>query len=330
MLPTDGDTQGQSAVYFNPQTKCCTYIPAIANYLVGRMLEDQDPGQAAGRATVEKRIRSGNAVTPLGLGQPEDFRVVYSSSSDSLFGRSRSLICPHYLEAEGGRCGVWKNRAGLCATWHCKFVRGRVGQEFWAALHKLLSTVETSLSQWCLLELDIGPEALRQLFPLGARSRQNDAIEPRALDGVAQLSDARKLWGRWAGREMKFYRECARLVNKLEWSDVAATDRSSIEICSRLLHEAYARLLSEQIPDRLKVGTHQVVSMSQDSYCISPYNQYDPLNLPKDLMPVLGYFDGRPTNEALDAISKFEKVTLEPSLVRRLTDFGVLVAVQPE
>lgn len=294
------------------------------------MLEDQDPGQASGRATVEKRIRSGVAVTPLGLGQPEDFRVVYNSSSDSLFGQSRSLICPHYLDEEGGRCGVWKNRAGLCATWHCKFVRGKVGQEFWAALHKLLSTVETSLSQWCVLELDIGPEALRYLFPLGGRTGRNDAIEPRALDGVAQLSDARKLWGRWGGRETEFYRECARLVNQLKWSDVAAIDRGSIEVRSRLLRAAYTRLLSEQIPDRLKVGSHQVVSMSQESYCVSPYNPYDPLHLPKELMPVLGYFDGRTTNEALDAISKFENVTLEPSLVRRLTDFGVLVAVQPE
>lgn len=329
MLPKDGDEQANSAVFFNPQTKCCTYIPTIANYLVGRMLDDQDPTQTSGRITVENRIRSGVGVTPLGLGQPADFRILYSSSQDSLFGQSRTLLCPHYLETEGGRCGVWKNRAALCATWHCKYVRGVVGQEFWAALHKLLSAVEDSLSRWCVIELDIGPEALRCLFPLG-RPKRSDAIEPRALDRTAQLSDSRSFWGSWAGREMEFYRECARLVSQLNWQDVVAIDRAELEICSRLLRDAYTRLLSQQIPYRLKVGGHQVVSMNQGSYCVSSYNPYDPLTLPQELMAALGYFDGRPTNEALDAISKFENLSLEPTLVRKLTDFGLLVAAQPD
>jgi hypothetical protein len=329
MLAKDGDEQANSAVFFNPQTKCCTYIPSVANYLVGRMLDDQDPTQTSGRLTVENRIRSGVRVTPLGLGQPADFQILYSSSQDSLFGQSRTFLCPHYLEEEGGRCGVWKNRAALCATWHCKYVRGVVGQEFWAALHKLLSAVEDSLSRWCVIELDIGSEALRYLFPLG-RPKRNDAIEPRALDGTAQLSDSRRLWGRWAGRETEFYRECARLVGQLNWQDVAAIDRAEMQICSRLLRDAYRRLLSEQIPDRLKVGGYQVVGMRQGSYCVSSYSPYDPLSLPQELITALGYFDGRPTNEALDAISKFENLSLEPSLVRRLTDFGVLVEVQPD
>jgi hypothetical protein len=330
MLPKDGDEETEKVDFFNPQTKCCTYVPIIPNYLVGRMLEEEDPEHGSGRITVENRIRSGVAVTPLGLGQPTDFRILYGSSSDTLFGQSRSMLCPHYLEAEGGRCGVWKNRAASCATWHCKYVRGIVGQRFWLTLHKLLTAVENSLSQWCVLQLDVGAEALQQLFPAGLRFKNNDTIEPRALDRVTDLSDSRNLWGRWAGREQEFYRQSSRLVSALAWNDVVAIDKAELLICSRLLIDAYRNLLSEQIPDRLKVTAHQVVSMSEDSYSISPYNPYDPLKLPKDLMKALGYFDGRLTSEALDAIADREGLELDPSLVRKLTDFGVLVAVQPK
>ena len=239
------------------------------------------------------------------------------------------MLCPHYLKAEGGRCGVWQNRAALCATWHCKYVRGIVGQRFWSTLHKLLTAVEDSLSRWCVLKLDVGSEALRHLFPVAGRLQSKDKIEPRALDRVAGLSDRRNLWGRWAGREQEFYRDSARLVSALEWEDVIAIDRAELQIYSRLLIDAYRDLLSEQIPDRLKVATYEVVWMNEDSYCISPYNIYDPLNLPKELMNALGYFDGRPTSEALLAITEREGLTLDQSLVRKLTDFGVLVAVQP-
>ncbi|HKO96484.1 MAG TPA: hypothetical protein VJU86_05815 [Pyrinomonadaceae bacterium] len=329
MLPKDGDDL-KSTVFFNPQTKCCTYIPTIPNYLVGRMLEDEDPGQAAGRTTIENRIRSGVGVTPLGLSQPTDFRILYRSSSDSLFGQSRTLLCPHYLDNEGGRCGVWKNRAALCATWHCKYVRGIVGQKFWTALHKLLTAVEDSLSQWCVFELDVGSDALRQLFPTGSRFKKSEAIEARALDGTSDLSDRRALWGRWAGREKEFYLKCAGLVNELNWQDVVAIDSAELRIYAHLLVDAYHQLLSEQLPDRLKVGTHQLIDMDHDSYRVSPYNPYDPISLPIELMTVLGYFDGRPTSEALDAILEFENVRLEPALIRKLTDFGVLVAAQPD
>src|ERR1044071_4316862 len=64
MLPKNGEEHNGSVVFFDPHTKCCTYIPTIPNYLVGRMLED--PQQAPGRTTAEKRIRAGVEVTPLG------------------------------------------------------------------------------------------------------------------------------------------------------------------------------------------------------------------------------------------------------------------------
>jgi hypothetical protein len=329
MLSKDEGTQTHSDLFFNPQTKCCSYIPTLPNYLVGRIIEDLDPALAVGRATVEERLRAGVNVTPLGLDQPPNFQVLYGSSPGTLFGQSRSLRCPHYLEAEGGQCGVWKHRASVCATWHCKYVRGTVGYEFWTALHQLLSTVEKSLSRWCVFELDIGAEALSRLFPPRGRSNGAAGIDARALDGLANPSESRRLWGNWDGREAEFYRECARLVNALDWQDVTAINRAEIQICSRLLCEAYAKLMSDELPERLKVGAIQVTGMDQDSCRITAYNIYDPLSVPKQLIEVLGYFDGRTTGEALDAIAAAEGVTVDSTLVRRLADFGVLVPVAP-
>ena len=49
-----------------------------------------------------------------------------------------------------------------------------------------------------------------------------------------------------------------------------------------------------------------------------------PLDLPAELIPLLDYFDGRPTKAALERIEDEAGVELEPQLVRLLVDFGVL------
>lgn len=330
MLPEEGGEAANSSVFFNPQTKCCSYIPAIPNFLIGRILEDQDHHQALGRATVENRIDAGVGVTPLGLEQPQNFQVLYRLSGDTLFGQSRNLRCPHYLEEAGGRCGVWKHRASICATWHCKYVRGLVGNQFWTTLHQLLSRVERSLSHWCVLELEIGPESLSELFPARKTMKADGSISPRALDGLADPAASRLVWGKWVGREEEFYRECAHLVNPLDWQEVIDLNRGEIQLWSRLLREAYQNLNSEELPERLKVGALQVLGMDQDSCSVNTYSPYDPINVPRELIEVLGYFDGRPTVEALEAISEGANLRVDTSLVRKLTDFGLLIPVPVE
>src|ERR1700719_3036940 len=51
---------------FDPGVKCCTYVPVLANFLVGQVLADPDDRTAVGRASVEARIAKRTAVTPLG------------------------------------------------------------------------------------------------------------------------------------------------------------------------------------------------------------------------------------------------------------------------
>ena len=323
MSANDGVAE-KDRIFFNPETKCCTYIPMLPNYLVGRILADDDRNFASGRGTVEERLNTGIAVTPLGLGQPPSFRALYGHSSESLFGRSATLRCPHYVPAGGGRCGIWQHRASICATWYCKFVRGAVGSRFWQALHQLLSAVELCLSRWCVLELNIGNEALSHIIP-NPRS-QSPKIDPLALDGTLDSALQRKLWGRWAERERDFYRECAKLVAQLSWENVLTVSGPDVKILAQLVQEAYAKLNSKQIPERLRVGPLQIISMSNERNWIVAHSLLDPLDLPNRLLEVLRYFDGRPTKDVLKAIAAEHGIKLDASLIRKLTDFEVLVS----
>src|SRR5690349_5664121 len=100
MLPKGGEPPPEHAVFFNPSTKCCTYLPDIPNYLVGDILRDCTPEMARGRDTIEKRMMRKADVTPLGVGQPSSYLLWYNHSKAG-FGRSQTLRCPHYIE-EGG------------------------------------------------------------------------------------------------------------------------------------------------------------------------------------------------------------------------------------
>ena len=55
MWPPAGTPTGPD-LFFHRDTKCCTYLPDLPNFLVGRILEDPDPALAPGRASVERRI----------------------------------------------------------------------------------------------------------------------------------------------------------------------------------------------------------------------------------------------------------------------------------
>src|SRR5687767_5199250 len=52
MLPRAGEEVVPGEDRFSPRVKCCTFQPSLPNFLVGRILSDEDPAMAAGRATV--------------------------------------------------------------------------------------------------------------------------------------------------------------------------------------------------------------------------------------------------------------------------------------
>ncbi len=306
---------------FDSGAKCCTYLPTLWNFLVGRILDDQSPEAAPGRASVERRIDAGAAVTPLGLEHTEVFALLYQHVAGS-FGRARSLLCPHFL-AETGGCGVWRHRESTCATWFCKHERGELGKHFWASLHALLKCAEVAVARWCAVELDPGADALELLFPPRERAKP-PLSTPESFDGRVDVALQRRRWGRWYGREREFYREAERLAAPLGWAEIEGL--GGIELSARLarVRAALSRLQSNEIPDGLRTGPVKYESLGGGVSLVEAYIDTDPLVLPDQLIGVLQYFDGRPNVEVLEEIGEKAGLELTPELVRRLADFGVL------
>src|SRR5262245_22308800 len=73
-------------LFFNPQVKCCSYLPELPNFLVGGVLIDKDPAFQKGRASVEARLEAKVEVTPFGMGQFPSYSLLYANAD--AFGRS--------------------------------------------------------------------------------------------------------------------------------------------------------------------------------------------------------------------------------------------------
>jgi hypothetical protein len=305
---------------FDASTKCCTYVPAIPNFLVGRILSDRDPAARAGKQSVEERMRARVAVTPLGVGvtAPKNAHLRLAARHDG-FGRTPSLRCPHYVE-EGGRCGIWKNRTSTCATWFCKHVRGAVGGDFWhEGIEALLRALELALSRWCVLQLDPGESALRRLFPRDPSAEPDGQFE---YEPVVYRGD----WGSWVGRERAFFLECARLVGELRWADVVRIGGVEIAARAKVARTLYDAVVSTDMPRALRPGPIQLPHIGAHATRVTSYNPNDPLDLPNALVALLPRFDGRPTQKVLADLEANEGIAIDDALVRRLVDFEVLVS----
>ncbi len=318
MLPSAGSPS--DATYFHPGTKCCAYQPHLPNFLAGRILSDLDASMSAGREELERRIAKKVGVSPRWAGPGNLFGLLYRSVPNA-FGRAPALRC-HFLTPTGG-CGIWRHRPAVCATWHCKYVRGETGFRFWKLVDKLLQTIEQEISLWCLAELKTGLTAIDEIV-------SSTAPDVSELGGEFDAAQYRRLWGDWAGREIEFYRACAQLVDPLTWEQVQQLCGPRVRILASMVNDAYSHLESQAIPERLRLGKLNFSNVEEHGYRVVSYSQYDPLLMPLSLVRVLHYFDGRPTEDALESIFGKERIRVEVGLVRRMVDFGVLQACDLE
>jgi hypothetical protein len=318
MVAQDSVSEG-----FRADAKCCTYLPELHNFLVGGILADPDPAMAVGRASVADRIARRMAVTPLGLGQPRSYLLLYDDGGSVTFGRSRALRCPHFVD-ETGRCGVWRYRESTCATWFCKHVRGRTGQRFWQAVRRMLAIVERDLAWWCLAQAGIDVATVAALLTDREQARKaNRQVTAAELDGLAPRH-YRELWGAWLDREHELYMACAEMVTDLRWAQVMRIAGPQADAAAWVVRDYYESLVSDGLPDKLVLGSFRTLGFASGTCTISAYSDHDPVALPVDLMDALRGFDGRNVDAVLGELAA-QGIELERELVLRLVDLGVLV-----
>jgi hypothetical protein len=321
-----------NAKTFRPDVKCCTFMPHLPNFSVGGVLGGTSKEGERGRASVEQRIAGRIGVTPLGLDAPATYHLLYANSRTEAFGVSRALRCPHYIDEGGGLCGIWRYRNSVCSTYHCKFVRGAVGRDFWNRLRQLLATVEEGVERWCLSVLDIGVDALACLFnaDLGTPAEKS-RLSASLLDGLVDSALYHRLWGQaWIDREREFYIAAANAVQSLTWSDVTTICGAKLQLHSRLTRDAYHKLIADALPEYLRPGEFSATMAQPGFVILRSYSPNDQVIAPQAMLDTLMLFDGiRTTTEVLEE-SKRRGVWLTQAYIRRLVDFAVLVPSRSE
>lgn len=307
------------AYAFDPEVKCCAHLPELPNYLVGAALRDLDatsPGAVSLRARIAGRV----AADPLGLGRSAE-RALIDAHAVNVQGRSRSLRCPHFAP-DSGTCSIHGHRNHHCAAYFCRPQRGRAGHLVWEAVGRLLGAAERAVALHCALEAGLEAAHLASL--------RADADAPRSVDAAtadSTVGDAlwAARWGPWAGREEALYAACAERADALSWSDVRALGGVDLRVLEEIARARVAARDDAELPERLRVGVHQVLAVGAGGARVVTWSALDPIELPALLLSVLHYFDGRPTAEAFAAIERERGIRLDGPLVQQLRDHLLLI-----
>jgi hypothetical protein len=302
----DNPSLPAGALTFSPETRCCTYRPTLANFLVGGALRD-------GVDSVRRRLADGDELSPLGL-VADPALVIAEHTDPARFGRDASLRCPHY-EPAAGRCGVWAWREATCARWFCKHPRGERAKALWNRLHQLLARLERAVAWHCAVALGIPAEGVARMAPLDRPHGQARA------DVLARDAD---LWGRWAGDVEGFFRACTDVAEALPAAEVMALGGAEARALAAVVRLAQAQLADDALPDRVALGRAMVVGLSATGLRVQGYSHLDPLDVPRVLFDQLHHFDGRALDDALRDASAAAGEPVPAEAVGVLLDFGVL------
>lgn len=317
MCPGEGAVVDGGPDFYNPATKCCTYFPKLPNFLVGRAFAHDNPGAAALRAFLEGDAYGAATVSMRGVQPSAQMVTLYANHHNEIFGRDAQMLCPYAIEAdtpEGPLCGIWKQRNAVCSTWFCKHVKGATGVTFWHTLQGLFSKLERALSWW----------AIAQVLPEPHRAISLAAVDVNSPIDITLRDDA---WSLWDGPRTAFFEACADRVETLSARE--ALDIAGIE--ARLhqgeLDTRYQALRATEPPTRLRTTPFQILQQDGKRATLQSRSCKEAFDVPAILLQLLHHFDGRPTEETLEAIRTETRVRLEPGLVRRLYDFGILETV---
>jgi hypothetical protein len=288
-----GDENFPNRITFSKESKCCTHYPNLPNYLVGALLDDENPAQETGKSRLLNELKRRTGTLPHGLFRPRKFDFLIRHSPDS-FGRSTTLICPFY-ERKRGFCTVWSYRNSMCGTWFCKYVDGEDGRLFWLTLRQFLLYAEESLSRYAMMKAEWPTESI-----LYTQSRETPLSAEEMDEKPMRTGVYEKLWQKYAGREEEWYRESYRILQAITPDEFL----SIIGVNGRILMDnVFTKLKvvsSNRIPRTLKRNPElKVIDFGDDSYTLTVYSTFDPVTLSKRMYEILDIFTGKKTTDGI-------------------------------
>lgn len=315
MCAPDGEPHLAGRTSFRADLKCCTYHPALPNYVVGAFLADPSPAQAEGRRRVRTRIAAQHGVSPRGVDAPPGEWQLRRSAGNA-FGRAGALRCP-YLD--DGRCTVRPVRDPVCFTYFCKHDRGAEAKRLYDAVRDYFQALGEAVGLHAMLRLGIEP-ARALAPPAGAATTEE-------LDGLPLPEPVRRArWGRWAGKEEAFFLAAHEEASRVDASQAAALGGVALEARLRMVEAAYGALAQPRLPGRLRLNPAlRVWREPAGGYLLSGYSRFDPVRAQEPLYGVLAAFDGRATEEVLAELQSAGRPFPSGPLLQKLYDHRVLV-----
>jgi len=200
-----------------------------------------------------------------------------------------------------------------------------VGAALWTALRDLLTAVELELGRWTALAEGVPAEVVHGFLARSEHDRRPEAPpDGPAVDGIADQTAHRALWGELTGDEGGFYRRCAERVSDLDWSEVAGICGTEVAVRAAVVRERYAAWATPGIPERLRVGRFEVVTTRGGGCRVVTHSSLDAIDLPSQLIALLPLFAGQATEQALRQLERYG-ARIDPSFLQELVDWGVLV-----
>lgn len=274
--------------YFNPDSKCCTFHPKLPNYLVGGLLLDTNPAMDHGRNVIREKIKKRIGISPSSVLPPKKYAMFYKFSGERAFGKNQLLLCPYYIR-EGGLCGIWKFREGVCSTYFCKTAAGQEGKKFWNVLRGYLIQSQDALMWHAMLNLGFEVEFIWELLT----AYNNDSMDPLDLDELPPPNEVyEKIWGPWAGREEEFYKKSYELISSLSKDEFDRIGGMNPKVFYEWLKKRYQEVIAPVIPPKLRSNPEMKSMQAPDGKYIVQ-TEAGVFTIEPALYDVIAMFDGR-------------------------------------
>ena len=299
MCNKPGEPQMPGVNYFKPDSKCCTFMPKLPNYLVGGLLSDTGSEMEEGRRRILQRINEKIGILPYGIYPSKKFAILYKRGAEKTFGRNTTLICPYYVRA-GGNCSVWKFRETVCSTYFCKSIAGQEGKKFWAAVNRYLTHVQDTLLLYTMFTLELDFDTNLEHL----KTQNLDVLEVSDLDeSPLPEEEYSKLWGEWAGREVEFYKRTYEVVESLTPNKFDELCGINQKVFLKSLERRRTEIIAPKIPEVLirnpdlksmALGTDRHMVKTDIGFFVIQNTLYEALDL----------FDGKRTMAEISELVK--------------------------